>query len=551
VQPPPGFYSKPPEVSRLTWDEDSFAKTTRRLDYIEELSEDNERVIDDLKREVERYKHLSSDSAKELNKYKSIYRHLLAKKEQLQEARSEASVTDLFRLLNLDDSCADDCETCRKLQADNEQLQFTVARLSGENAQLLGNFNSLYHNFSKVMRDKQQLTRRLTGVSTDLEELRGSTTSLTSQHCELVALSVKADSAEQQLALMEVERKTASIGKAEMGAELVDVQGRLAVAETENKRLRSDIKVSAEELSRLKQELKEQGAVTKSLNDYINHRGVEFGRLNHETENRHREAMLSMEGQQATLSQENKELKESLRNCKAFIAENCSLEDQQVEKCGECREKDCRLQDLSLRLRELEGYLHATAAKSVHLKEVHALHVKCTHQLTKLTKAASCLQAALEAVRAISTSQANTDQAHKHLFLALEAMKQLPETVGLEATEIEVIRNLARAAQQVLEVKTSVTPATKELRSQVHKKIISIEMHLQDLSSNYEAGRFQQMKDAFLELPYLLKPLFDVLRENERGPAHLVQVAINALSSVDALQYEQRLTGLVIEDLKA
>ena len=56
----------------------------------------------------------------------------------------------------------------------------------------------------------------------------------------------------------------------------------------------------------------------------------------------------------------------------------------------------------------------------------------------------------------------------------------------------------------------------RELRSIVHKQVIFIEEMLQN-------GDFENIKEEFLKLPYMLKPIFDQLREFERE--FLVEIA--------------------------
>lgn len=576
VHPPPGFSMKPPEVSRLSWDDDSFAKTTRRLDYIEEMAEDSEKVIDDLKREVERYKrtdlitnlttgdatqshavgkseeslryrHMSPDSAKELNKYKSIYRHLMAKKDELAEARSEGSVTDLFKILSLDDSCTEDCEACRTYKAENEQLQTTVAKLSGENVKLLGNFNSLYNYFSKVMRDKKQLARKVTGLTTDIDEFRGSFTDLTSQHCNLAELSLKVDHTEQQLACVEAERKASTIAKQNLEVKLRDTLATLARTETDNHALKQELRNATQSIDALKLSSAEQAEVVRELNEYITRRSLEFTQRQISSEETHKASLLELENQIQTLNEQNLTLKASLRNCKAYITANCPLiEDRTIEKCMDCSVKATELDQLKSKLTELQAYISSTSAKSASLNETHNLYASCSKQLAILSKAAGNLEVSLETIRKLASFTVNSDSAMKRLYVTLEGVKQLPETVNLKPEEVEVIRNLARAAQEVLDLQSPGSGATKDLRSSVHKKIVSIEMMFNELSANYDANRLRQTQEAYLELPYLLKPLFDALRDCERGPSHLIKAACSALQSVSVMQYEQLKLGSML-----
>ena len=54
----------------------------------------------------------------------------------------------------------------------------------------------------------------------------------------------------------------------------------------------------------------------------------------------------------------------------------------------------------------------------------------------------------------------------------------------------------------------------RELRSAVHKKICEVEADFMDLG--FQDERVKKIMEKFLELPYLLKPLFDLLKEYER-----------------------------------
>ena len=75
----------------------------------------------------------------------------------------------------------------------------------------------------------------------------------------------------------------------------------------------------------------------------------------------------------------------------------------------------------------------------------------------------------------------------------------------------------------------------RELRSAVHKKIIEVEAEFMDLDSiikslpeltRAETGvlieKAKTITEKFLELPYLLKPLFDLLKEYEKKELILV-----------------------------
>ena len=54
----------------------------------------------------------------------------------------------------------------------------------------------------------------------------------------------------------------------------------------------------------------------------------------------------------------------------------------------------------------------------------------------------------------------------------------------------------------------------RELRSAVHRKICEIEADFLDLGLQDEKVKI--IMDKFLELPYLLKPLFDLLKDYEK-----------------------------------
>jgi uncharacterized protein YoxC len=75
----------------------------------------------------------------------------------------------------------------------------------------------------------------------------------------------------------------------------------------------------------------------------------------------------------------------------------------------------------------------------------------------------------------------------------------------------ELIQSLIRSVEVMAESKVEQTG--RELRSAVHKKICEVEADFMDLGEKDE--RVKLLMHKFLELPYLLKPMFDLMKEYE------------------------------------
>ncbi|CAG9313330.1 unnamed protein product [Blepharisma stoltei] len=70
-------------------------------------------------------------------------------------------------------------------------------------------------------------------------------------------------------------------------------------------------------------------------------------------------------------------------------------------------------------------------------------------------------------------------------------------------------------AKEALELKPTIKGRPgREMRMSVHKQVIEIEQALNDLTSL--TSEVQEIKRMFLELPYLLKPMFDLMKEYEQ-----------------------------------
>ena len=76
----------------------------------------------------------------------------------------------------------------------------------------------------------------------------------------------------------------------------------------------------------------------------------------------------------------------------------------------------------------------------------------------------------------------------------------------------ELIQELVFSLEKLAESKVEQTG--RELRSAVHKKICEVEADFMDLG--FQDDRIKIIMEKFLELPYLLKPLFDLLKEYEK-----------------------------------
>lgn len=76
----------------------------------------------------------------------------------------------------------------------------------------------------------------------------------------------------------------------------------------------------------------------------------------------------------------------------------------------------------------------------------------------------------------------------------------------------ELIQDLVFSIEKLAESKIEQTG--RELRSAVHKKICEVEADFMDLG--FQDEKVKKIMEKFLELPYLLKPLFDLLKEYEK-----------------------------------
>jgi hypothetical protein len=76
----------------------------------------------------------------------------------------------------------------------------------------------------------------------------------------------------------------------------------------------------------------------------------------------------------------------------------------------------------------------------------------------------------------------------------------------------ELVQELVYIIEKIAESKIEATG--RELRSAVHKKICEIEADFLDLS--LQDDKVKMIMEKFLELPYLLKPLFDLLKDYEK-----------------------------------
>ena len=55
----------------------------------------------------------------------------------------------------------------------------------------------------------------------------------------------------------------------------------------------------------------------------------------------------------------------------------------------------------------------------------------------------------------------------------------------------------------------------REIRMMIHKKIIDVETDFNELAASQE--NFEIIKGKYLELPYLLKPMFDMTKQYEKS----------------------------------
>lgn len=100
----------------------------------------------------------------------------------------------------------------------------------------------------------------------------------------------------------------------------------------------------------------------------------------------------------------------------------------------------------------------------------------------------------------------------RELFIHWWENKQDSPSQAWKREGEDLIQGLVYSINLMAESKVEQTG--RELRSAVHKKICEVEADFIDLDSQDE--RVKKLLEKFLELPYLLKPLFDLLKEYEK-----------------------------------
>jgi len=217
-----------------------------------------------------------------------------------------------------------------------------------------------------------------------------------------------------------------------------------------------------------------------------------------------------------------------ITNLKKFIEDNLpSLKvDMQLDECSKCVSKNEELFQLRSQLQQLRDYINSTQQKTMQElsekdKEIFLLK---HHQEVALENYKSSLKVVEESIR---NTQRNClvypgTKALRHVIESIEKLESwwqrgIRNMSDSEAAKegTKCVEALGQTIQELVEAKPAATSGQGlPLRKKVHQQIITVEQAFNDLPE--VSKEVAEIKDKFLELPYTLKQLFDLMKEYEK-----------------------------------
>lgn len=453
IDPPPGFGNKEKQDSLIFTPEDSSAPDNRtNLDSLDDLASETDFGRESVHGGGDQD---PKDLFQEYRKYKNFCRRLQARLVDVQQVTGlyyDQNTQLILDQINADSDCTP-CTDCERLKKLNEHL---VEQLNGDHDSKHG--DPLYCS-RKEYNDSVALVVRLT------EENKGLLEQLemeASRNKDLERRSEESSGCRTQLQ-EEVETARLHIEELQEYIRKADFANSVAVTELKTKHREKKTKLKAD--------------IMKLHETYQRSLKASEQRVRH------------LAGRVKELQPDVSDLEDVpvCTNCSQLLAHNTRLEDR-VQSLEEYIK--------SSKDRRFQGCVSESSYQDLEFR-YQALEARLRDSLPGLKVVARCSAEVTEACEQLAKwwASGNGGEWGKDGGRLLQGL-------GLA---------IARAEQaQSLEF----TQSGREMRQKVHQQVVKIEEMMNTLQANIPA--LEALRDEYLQLPYLLKPLFDQLKSYER-----------------------------------
>ena len=453
IDPPPGFGNKEKHDSLIFTPEDSSAPDNRtNLDSLDDLASETDFGRESVHGGGDQD---SKDLFQECRKYKNFCRRLQARLVDVQQVTGlyyDQNTQLILDQINADSDCAP-CTDCERLKKLNEHL---VEQLNGDHDSKHG--DPLYCS-RKEYNDSVALVVRLTEKNKGLlEQLEMEV----SRNKELERRSEESSGCRTQL-LGEIETAKLHIEELQEYIRKADLANSVAVTELKTKHQEKK-KGLKEEIAKLHETYQRS---LKALEQRVRHFSGRVKELQPEAPDLEDVPMCANCSQLLTL---NSRLEDRVQSLEEYIKASKDRRSQGSFSEARYHDLESRYQALEHRLKDSLPGLKVVARCSTEVTEA-------CEQLVKWWRSGEGGEWGKEGGR-------------------------LLQGLGLAIARSEQAQS-AEFAQ-----------SGREVRQKVHQQVVKVEEMMNDLQASTPA--LETVRDEYLQLPYLLKPLFDQLKSYER-----------------------------------
>lgn len=538
ISPPPGFGNKNKVVSFIDEETEEEAEDPRGIDFLIENQQQSDQVIQELKKEVEHYKNIHSNSTKELTKYQLLHQELLKNKEELHSnpQELEQKLMELFDTFELKYSKIDKLSMCAPVQMENESLKEQLNKTLEDNKHLSEDYNALLRKYQEEVTDNDKLKGQVTKLKVEIERLSvfqsiPAKSVLASSPFDRSKEGIFTDSMllhahNQQLQSFkeqyEAERESILLEKSELEQLYVNSNKTHDMLKGKIKKLKEEMKNKETQISELQEYIRNNSIAQAEMNKYFTQKYKQ------------RKQILKQKLETFTqeLTQKHEEDQIQIRNLVNILQDRCPQELTSfiVTDCMSCIKLR---EDLDVKIKseeELQHYIRTTSEQN--LKEIQQKDAERKAIVENYEKTIADLKLKLENIKINLNEERDM---RSIVYPGAKSLRSLIENqqmvdrwwrrVAGIMGDIDWVREGNKLVdksgvliQEVIQSKpASAGSAGRDVRRRIHQQVITIERKFGEMlkESFITSYKVNEVKELFLELPYLIKPLFDLMKDYE------------------------------------